>query len=132
MKRPEKKNSYLQNGWLAQEMFKDWLAEVLEDTNAKFKLRKKEMFKLSHMAPDGLKSHADSEHHKQEIKIFQAIRSFFDKQGMKSASAKSDSTEETSQPSSSGSSSASSSTMTLSIGDKSTTSLSANKVLSQS
>ena len=47
-------------------------------------------------------------------------------------SAKSDSTEETSQPSSSGSSSASGSAMVSGIGDKSTTSSSANKVLSQS
>ena len=47
-------------------------------------------------------------------------------------SAKTDSTEETSQPSSSGSSSASGSTMASSIGNKSTASSSANKVLSQS
>ena len=44
----------------------------------------------------------------------------------------SDSTEETSQPSSSGSSHASGSTMTSNIGDESTRSLSANKVLSES
>ena len=47
-------------------------------------------------------------------------------------SGKSDSTEETSQPSSSRSSSATGSTIPSSIGDKSTTSFSANKVLSQS
>ena len=37
----------------------------------------KKVFKLSNMAADALKSHADSEHHKQEIKNLQAIRSFF-------------------------------------------------------
>ena len=51
---PEKKNTYFQKGWLAQEQFKDWLAEVLEDTNAKSKLHKK-MFKLSNMAAETLK-----------------------------------------------------------------------------
>ena len=51
---PKKKNTYFQTGWLAEEQFKDWLAEVLEDTNAKCKLRKK-MFKLSNMAADALK-----------------------------------------------------------------------------
>ena len=54
---------------------------------------------------------------------------------MKSSSTTSamcDSIEETSQPSASGSSRASGSTMTSSIGDKSTISSSANKVLSQS
>ena len=81
------------------------------------------------------KSHADSECHKQEIKNLQAIPSFFNKPGMKSsstASAKPDSTKETPQLSSSGSVSASGSTMASSIGGKSTTSLSANTVLSQS
>ena len=47
-------------------------------------------------------------------------------------SAKSDSTEETSQPSSSGPSSASGSIMTSSIGDKSTISSSAKKIFLQS
>ena len=59
----------------------------------------------------------------------------FDKPGTKSSStisAKSDSTEDMSQPSSSGSSSANGSTMVTTIGDKSTTSLIAKKVLSQS
>ena len=51
---------------------------------------------------------------------------------LSTTSAKFDSTEETSQPSSSGSSNASDSTMASSIGDKSTTSSSANKVFSQS
>ena len=86
------------------------------------------------MAADALKSHADSERHKQEINFF-FIRSFFDKPGMKSSSttsANSDSTEETSQSSPSGSSRASGSTMASSIGDKSTISSSANKVLSES
>ena len=92
------------------------------------------MFKLSNMAADALKSHADSECHKQEINL-QAIRSFFDKPGMKSwltTSAKCDLTEETFQPFASESSSESGSTMASSIGDKSTASSSANKVLSQS
>ena len=105
-----------------------------EDASAKCKLYKK-VFKLSNMAADALKSHADSERHKQEIKNLQAIRSFFNKPSMKSSSAtsaKSNSTEETSQPSSSGSSSASGSTVASSIGDKSTTSSSAYKILSQS
>ena len=131
---PKKKQTYFQKSWLDQEQYKDWLTEAPEDTSAKCKLCKK-VFKLSNMAADALKSHADSERHKQEIKNLQAIQSFFDKPGMKSSSttsAKSDSTEETSQPSSSGSSSASGSTMASSIGDKSTTSSSANKVLSQS
>ena len=95
----------------------------------------KKVFKLSNRAADVLHSPPDSEHRKQEIKIIPAIQSFVDKPGMKSpstTSAKSDSTEETSQPSSSGSSSASGSTMASSMGDKSTTSSSANKVLSQS
>ena len=93
------------------------------------------MFKLSNMGAVSLKSHAYSERHKQEIKNLQAIWSFFDKLGMKSsstASAKFDSTKETSQRSSNESSSASGSTMASSIGDKSITSSSANKVLSQS
>ena len=86
------------------------------------------------MVADVLKSHADSECCKQEINL-QVIQSFFDKSGMESsstASAKSNSAEETSQPSSSESSSASVSARVSSIGDKSTTNSSANKVLSQS
>ena len=85
------------------------------------------------MVADLLKSHAGSEPCKQEINL-QVIQSFFDKPGMESstASAKSKSAEETSQPSSSESSSAIGSAMASSIGDKSTTSSSANKVLSQS
>ena len=71
------------------------------------------------MVADALKSHADSERHKQEIKNLQVIQSFFNKPGMKSstAPAKSDSTEETSQSSSSESISASGSTVASSIGD---------------
>ena len=87
------------------------------------------------MAADALKSHAHSERHKQKIKILQKIWLSFDKPCMKSSStntAKSDSTEETCQLSWSGLSSESSSTMKSSIGDKSTTSSSANRVLSQS
>ena len=82
MKIPEKKKTYFQRSWLGQEQYRDWLAEALEDTNAKCKLFKK-VFKLSNMAADALKSHADSECHKQEINL-QAIRSFFEKPGMKS------------------------------------------------
>ena len=41
----------------------DWLAEAPEDTNAKCKLCKK-VLKLSNMAADALKSHADSKRHK--------------------------------------------------------------------
>ena len=55
------------------------------------------------MVADVLKSHADSERCKQGINL-QVIQSFFDKSGMESsstASAKSNSAEETSQPSSS-------------------------------
>ena len=92
------------------------------------------MFKLSSMVADLLKSHAGSEPCKQEINL-QVIQSFFDKPGMESSStgsAKSKSAEETSQPSSSESSSAICSAMASSVGDKSTTSSSANKVLSQS
>ena len=80
----------------------------------------KKVFKLSNMVADALKSHADSERHKQEIKNLQVIQSFFNKPGMKSSStapAKSDSTEETSQPSSSESISASGSTVASSIDD---------------
>ena len=65
----------------------------------------------------------------------QLIRLIFDKPGTKSSSvtsAKSDSTEETTQPSLSRSISASGSTMISSIGDNSTTSFSASKVLLQS
>ena len=78
--------------------------------------------------------HAHSEHHKQEIKILQEIPLSFGKPCMKSSSTnsiKSDSTEETCQSSWSEWSIASGSTMASSIGDKSTTSSSANKVLSQ-
>ena len=128
-----KKKTYFWKNWFHQQQYKDQLAEAPEDTNAKCKLCKK-VFKLSNMAADVLKSHAYSERHKQEIKNLQGIRSYFDKLGMKSSlttSAKSDSTEETSQPSSSGSSSASGSTMISSIGVKSTTSSSPNKVLPQ-
>ena len=129
----KKRKTYFQKSWLDQEQYKDWLAEAPEDTNAKCKLCKK-VFKLSNMAADALKSHANSELHKQEIKNLQVIQSFFDKLGMKSSltlSAKSDSTEETSQLSLRGSISASGSTTASRIGDKSTTSSSANKVLSQ-
>ena len=86
------------------------------------------------MVADLLKSHAGSEPCKQEINL-QVIQSFFDKSGMESSStawAKSNSAEETSQPSSSESSSAIVSARVSSIGDKSTTNSSANKVLSQS
>ena len=65
----------------------------------------------------------------------QLIRLIFDKPGTKSSSvtsAKSDSTKETTQPSLSRSISASGSTMISSIGDNSTTSFSASKVLLQS
>ena len=106
---PKKKKTYFQKCWFSQEQYEDWLAEAPEDTNAKCKLCKK-VFKISNMAANALKSHANSDRHKQEIKNLQAIRSFFDKPGMKSSSttsAKSDSTEEISQPSTSGSSSAS-------------------------
>ena len=128
-----KKETYFQKSWLDQEEYKDWLAEAPEDTSDKCKLCKK-VFELSSKIADVLKSHADSERHKQEINL-QVIKSFFDKPCMESsstASAKSNSAEETSQPSLSESSSASGSAMASSIGDKSTTSSSANKVLSQS
>ena len=99
----QKKKAYFQKSWFDQEQYKDWLAEAPEDTNAKCKFCKIG-FKPSNMATDALKSHADSECQKQEIKNIWVIWSFFNKLGMKSSSAtsaKSDSTEETSPHSSS-------------------------------
>ena len=90
------------------------------------------VFKLLNMAADALKSYANKKYHIQEIKNLQAIESFFNKPGRKSSSttsAKSDSTEGTSQSSSSGWNSVSGWTMASGIGYKSTTG--ANKVLSQ-
>ena len=95
---------FFQKSWLDQEQYKDWLAEAPEGTNVKCKLCKK-VLKILNMAADDLKSHAHSELHKQEIKILQVIRLFFDKPCMMSSSttsSKSDSTEETYQPSSRG------------------------------
>ena len=63
----KKKKSYFQKSWLDQEQYKYWLVEAPEDTRAKCKFYKK-VFKLSSMTPDALKSHADSDCHKQEIK----------------------------------------------------------------
>ena len=68
----KKKKTYFQRIWLVQEQYKDWLPEAPEDTNAKCKLCKK-VYKLSNMAADALKSHADSERHKQEIQNLQVI-----------------------------------------------------------
>ena len=64
---PKKKKTYFQQSWLYQEQYKDCLPEAPENTNAKSKLCKK-VFKLSNTAADSLKSQADSERHKQEIK----------------------------------------------------------------
>lgn len=55
--------------------YNDWLAVAPKDTNAKCNLCKK-VFKLSNMAADTLKSYADSEGHKAEIKNLQLIQSF--------------------------------------------------------
>ena len=67
--------TYFQKSWLDLEQYRDWLAE---DTKAKCNLCKK-LFKLLYIAADALKSHADRERNKQEIKNLLAIRQFFDK-----------------------------------------------------
>ena len=69
---PKKKEDLFPKELARSRTVQDWLAETLEDTSAKCKLCKK-VFKPSNMVADALKSHADSERHKQEIKNLQAI-----------------------------------------------------------
>ena len=57
-------NSYLQERWLSDERFKDWLVPAQTKREARYK-RCKNSFALSNMGVQALKSYAEGKKHKQ-------------------------------------------------------------------